>query len=166
MNREELEQYFVYETPTNPFHEPGSFAGLELFTIKDDIINGTEINMGAVWMTGPWEEREVYKPHWHDSPELMAWLGTDPENPRALGGEVEFWMEDEKFFISKTCAVYLPKGVQHNPMFPRKVDRPFLWVTCLPTSEVGMHFTTDPKWDRYADIPDIEAPGWARADKG
>ena len=166
MKRNELEKYFVYDTPINPFHPPGSFAGIELFTVKPDVIaGGTEINMGAVWMTGPWEESEVYKPHYHDCPELMAWFGMDPKNPRELGGEVEFWMEDEKFIITKTCAVYLPKGVQHNPMFPIKVTRPFLWVTCLPTSAVGMHYTTDPKWNRFKDIPNIEAPGWTRADK-
>jgi hypothetical protein len=160
MNRKEMEKYFVYDTPINPFHPPGTFAGIELFTIKDDIIIGTQVNFGAVWFTGPWEESEVYKPHWHDSPELMAWLGTDPKNPRELGAEVEFWIEDEKFMLTRTCAVYLPKGVQHNPMFPRKVDRPFLWVTTLPTEIVGMHYTTDPKWNRFKDLPNIVAPGW------
>jgi hypothetical protein len=81
MAKSKYDQYFYYETPPNPFHPPGSFAGKEMFVMNDNVVKGASL-FGCVWFTGPWEESEVYKPHWHDSPELMAWFGCDPDNPR------------------------------------------------------------------------------------
>jgi len=41
-----------------------------------------------------------------------------------LGGEVEFWMEDEKHIITKTCLVFIPKSVKHCPLIFRRIDTP------------------------------------------
>jgi hypothetical protein len=153
------DEYFYYKTPENPFHPPGSFAGTELFVMNDMIVSGAPI-FGCVWFTGPWDEEEVFKPHTHGCDEVMAFIGSDPDNPTELYGEVEFWIEDEKFLITKTCMLYIPKGLQHAPMFPRRVDRPILWCDTLPSGLLNATYSTDPKWNRFKDpLPMPPKPG-------
>jgi hypothetical protein len=55
------------------------------------------------------------------------------ENPNDLGGEVEFWMgEDkdvEKIKVNTTSIIFVPKGLLHLPtMYCRNVKRSFLHV--------------------------------------
>ena len=49
-----------------------------------------------------------------------------------LGGEIEFWLDDEQYMLTKSCMVYVPKGLKHCPIVFRRIDRPifhFLMVT-------------------------------------
>jgi len=65
----------------------------------------------------------------HTVDEIFLFLGTDPEDPSDLGGEVEFWIgrgEDaEKHIITKSSCVFIPAGLVHAPIVFRKVRRPF-----------------------------------------
>lgn len=58
-------------------------------------------------------------------------IGTDPDNPLDLGGEVEFCLgpEMEKHIITTSDAVYLPADFIHGPWIIRNVTRPFIMVT-------------------------------------
>jgi hypothetical protein len=58
-------------------------------------------------------------------------LGTDPDNPLDLGGEVEFCLgpEMEKHILTTSNMVYLPADFIHGPWIIRKVTRPFIMVT-------------------------------------
>jgi len=78
----------------------------------------------AVWFnqrneTGPAE-------HDHDFDEIIAFFGSDPDNPDDLGGEIEFMIEGEKFTFTKSCLVYVPRGVDHSPIMVPKHSRPIL----------------------------------------
>lgn len=53
-------------------------------------------------------------------------LGTDPEHPYDLDGEIEIWLDDEKYVINKSCLVFVPKGLMHCPLKITRMDRPFL----------------------------------------
>jgi hypothetical protein len=64
--------------------------------------------------------------HTHTYDEVLGFIGSDPSNVTKLGGEVEIWMEDEKYVMDKSFLVYIPKGLKHCPIIIRKVDRPFL----------------------------------------
>jgi hypothetical protein len=70
-------------------------------------------------------------PHSHPFPELLSFFGTDPEHPDELNGEVEFWMEDEKYVFTKSFVVYIPTNVTHCPLKLR-VDNPFFHYTIGP----------------------------------
>ena len=52
-----------------------------------------------------------------------------PMNLRDLGGEMELWLGDEKYLLTKSCLVYAPRGLRHCPMIARKVNRPFIHFT-------------------------------------
>jgi mannose-6-phosphate isomerase-like protein (cupin superfamily) len=62
--------------------------------------------------------------HQHDVDEIIGFFSNDSKNPYDLGGEIELWLEDEKFLITKSAMVYLPAGMKHCPLIIRRVDRP------------------------------------------
>ena len=64
--------------------------------------------------------------------EIIGFFGTDTENVFDLGGEIEFWLEDEKYLLTKSCLIFIPGGMKHCPIKFLKIDRPifhFLMVT-------------------------------------
>ena len=58
----------------------------------------------------------------------------DWQNPRELNGEIEFWLEDEKYILTKSCVVFVPKGLIHCPLKVLRVDRPIIHFHAGPTS--------------------------------
>jgi hypothetical protein len=78
-------------------------------------------------------------PHKHDCDELLFFFSTDPKNPTDLGGEIEIALGDdwEKNTITTSGVICLPKGVQHCPIYIKKVDRPFVFGHCLLASKYG-----------------------------
>jgi mannose-6-phosphate isomerase-like protein (cupin superfamily) len=63
------------------------------------------------------------QPHIHPFDEVFTFFGTNFDDPHDLGGEVEFWLEDQQFVFSKSCLVYIPAGMKHNPLHFRRMDR-------------------------------------------
>ncbi len=78
-------------------------------------------------------------PHKHDCDELLFFISTDLNNPVDLGGEVEIALgeEWEKNVINTSGIICLPKGVQHCPIYVKRVDRPFVFGHCLLASKYG-----------------------------
>ena len=62
--------------------------------------------------------------HAHDYDETLGFFGTDFADPYDLGGEIEFWIEDEKFLLTRSCLIFIPKGTYHCPLVIHRVDRP------------------------------------------
>ena len=86
------------------------------------------VTEGAMKFSCSWYFGAPDKPleaHTHDYNELLGFFGCDPENPHDLGGEIEFWLEDEQYFIDKSCLIFIPKGMKHCPLSTRRIDRPF-----------------------------------------
>jgi hypothetical protein len=64
--------------------------------LEDEIMKGaTSIILSWYWKA---TEKEGSPSHVHDFDEVVGFIGGDPQNPSDLGGEVEFWMEDEQYF--------------------------------------------------------------------
>ena len=161
MPRSELEKLIVYESPPNPFHPPGSYPGQEMFVLNDMVIKGSPRFMVA-WFTGPWDKSRIYKPHCHSCDEVIMFLGSDPQNPRDLGGEIEYWIQDEKFLITKSCILYMPKMVVHAPMWPKRVDdpkKPILFVGSVAGTDIS-YYSRNPKFRDFADPPAGSEVGW------
>jgi hypothetical protein len=61
----------------------------------------------------------------NDFDEVYFFYGTDPIDNTRLGGQVEMWLghgEDaQKFVMKDPTAVYVPKGLAHNPWIVTKV---------------------------------------------
>lgn len=101
---------------------PGGFLTLLLW-IDGKKLQGAPY-MEAVWFktsnnTGP-------EKHTHDFDEFIGFIGSDPANPCELGAKVEFYIDDEKITITKSCLVYIPRGVEHSPILVPRLDRPII----------------------------------------
>lgn len=76
-------------------------------------------------------------PHSHDFDELMAYIGSNPEDTSDLCGEIELWLGDEKHILTKTCLVFIPKGLEHGPLVFKRVDRPIFNFATGATTTYG-----------------------------
>ena len=69
-------------------------------------------------------------PHVHDDwDEIIGIYGTNPADPHSLGGEVQLTLGDEVHSITKSSAIFVPRGLQHCPLVIKKVTTPILLVT-------------------------------------
>jgi hypothetical protein len=66
--------------------------------------------------------------HSQNFDELFMFIPTDAHDTLNLGGEVEIWLGDEKYPMTKSCAAWVPAGTPHNPMYYKQVERPYIMV--------------------------------------
>jgi hypothetical protein len=94
--------------------------------LEDEIIKGAS----SVIISWYWQatDKEGSPSHVHDFDEIIGFIGNDSDNPTDLGGEVEFWMEDEKYLLTKSCLIFAPAGLRHCPLRVTRVERPFLFL--------------------------------------
>jgi hypothetical protein len=71
-------------------------------------------------------------PHTHEFDEIMGYFGTNMEDPRDLGGEIELWLEDEKFNLTRSFLCFIPAGMKHCPLKAIRTDRPMFHFTMGP----------------------------------
>jgi mannose-6-phosphate isomerase-like protein (cupin superfamily) len=81
----------------------------------------------------------------NDFDEIYFFYGTDPTDNTRLGGQVEMWLghgqDAEKFVMKDPTAVYVPKGLAHNPWIVTKVNdpkRPIMITTVALTSTYSL----------------------------
>lgn len=101
--------------------------------LEDFVIKGApSITCSWYWKA---TDKEGTPSHVHDFNEVIGFFGSDPQNPHDLGGEVEFWMEDEKYMLTKSCLIFAPKGLRHCPLRVIRVDRPIFFLAVSTTSK-------------------------------
>ena len=113
--------------------------GGRVFYMDSDIVPGA-FYMECVWVMPrptnapppPGGKRAGTEPHSHDYDEVIAFIGTDHDDPYNLHAEVELWLEDEKHIINKTSLVFIPAGLVHCPLTFLRVDRPVFHYTTGP----------------------------------
>jgi hypothetical protein len=139
MSKKKYAKYFVTETCI-PFTSP-----VQIKMIEDQKKAGNFVNFaqqyyindekvkGSFFMMNTWTlSKNGTKPvklelaHTHDYAEILGFMGSDVNNVTELGGEIEIWLEDEKYLITKSFMVFIPQGMKHCPIIIRKVERPFL----------------------------------------
>lgn len=99
--------------------------GTLLYQLDDRKMAGLPFFTDCAWVwPRPGEIVMEAKAHSHDFDEVVTVFGTDPEDPQNLCAEVEFWLEDEKYTLTKSCLIYVPKGLRHCPIIFRNVTRP------------------------------------------
>jgi len=81
---------------------------------------------------------QVGKAHSHPYPEILGFVGTDPENPLELGGEVEFWVDGECHRLTKSTMVFLPPNLPHCPLMTvSQGDKPILHFSVVMNDTYG-----------------------------
>jgi len=132
MTEKKYEKNIIYKTPPHPTHPKDAYPSFELFAVHDGVLKGA-FCFTAAWVLekGP-EPMSDYKAHYHDMDEYLIFMGDNPDNYRELGAKIELWIENEKYIITESCAIFLPKKVPHCPLIMHEIDRPFLFCSTLP----------------------------------
>jgi hypothetical protein len=99
--------------------------GTLLYRLDEKKVSGIPFFTDCAWVwPKPGDIVMEGKAHTHDFDEIITVFGTNPDDPRDLCGEVEFWLEDEKHIIKNSCIIYVPKGTKHCPIIFKNVQRP------------------------------------------
>jgi hypothetical protein len=104
-------------------------AGWEkrLAWLDGDVIKGAFYVTCAWYMKVP--QPGAMGPHTHEFDEVIGYFGSDTENPRDLGGEIEFWLGDEPHTLKNSCLIYIPRGLPHCPVTIKRIDKPIFHIT-------------------------------------
>lgn len=110
----------------------------KILSLDDHVLKGS-LYTEAVWMwpggADVYPETAEPAAHAHSYDEVLGWFGTDFKDPYDLGGEIEFWLGDEKFLLTKSCLVFVPKGIRHCPLVIHRVERPIFHFSSGPGTE-------------------------------
>jgi hypothetical protein len=88
----------------------------------------------AVWLWKGMSDEKVEEPHVHDFPEVIAFIGSDRENPGDLCGEITIWLDGKEQKITQTCLIFVPAGAPHCPIIFNRIDKPVFFGTISPTT--------------------------------
>jgi hypothetical protein len=64
--------------------------------------------------------------HTHSFEEVIGFVGTNSDDLSDLGGEIELWLEDERFLLTRSFLVHIPAGMRHCPYRINRMERPIL----------------------------------------
>lgn len=107
--------------PVDGFLPPAPEGFLtRLLWIDDKKLSGAPY-LESVWFhtvndTGP-------ETHTHDFDEIIGFFGGDAEHPEELNAELSFQIGDETLTFTRSCLLYLPRGVPHSPILVPELER-------------------------------------------
>jgi hypothetical protein len=131
MAERRYEKYVIQELKA-PISAEGAATYAEWATrilwLDEDIVPGA-FQVNCSWYNKP--SKHGATAHRHDYDEVIAFFGGDPDNPTDLCGEVEFWIEDEKYTLTKSTLIFAPAGIKHCPLEVIRADRPIFHFTVV-----------------------------------
>jgi len=128
MTESKYGKYIVSELTTDRFDAEYNARYAQWATrvlwMDDRVVDGA-FQMNCSWyLRPPAEKMPEGSGHTHDYDEILGFFGSNPDDPHDLGGEIEFWLEDEQHILTRSSLVFIPKGMKHCPLRIRRVDRP------------------------------------------
>ena len=127
MTKSKYGKYIVTELTER--HDPEFVAryaqwATRILWMDDKVVDGA-FQMNVSWyLRPPATPMPSGDAHTHDFDEMIGFFGSNPQDPHDLGGEIEFWLEDEKHVLTKSCLIFVPRGMKHCPLILKRVDRP------------------------------------------
>jgi hypothetical protein len=124
----------------NPHYIPkiGEGGRIQLLYLDNSIVKNA-LYSECVWiMPGGELPKNTGDAHTHDFDEVITFIGNNVEDPYDLGGEIEFWLEDEPQIITKSSIIFVPKGMKHAPLIIKRVDRP-IFHSSMGTGGIYLH---------------------------
>jgi hypothetical protein len=119
---------------------PGNADHLAWFYGKD--LEGLDVNLTWGFYSRPGIWHRGVGAHVHPTDEVLVFAGLDPADINYLGAkiEIELGQEHERYIFDKPTVVVCPKGLPHNPVVVRWVDRPYAFYLIGLSGE---HKSTD-----------------------
>lgn len=90
----------------------------------------SKVIQGAFYVECVWfwptdqEDKSSPDPHTHEWDEAVAFFGTDRQDLRDLGAEIEFWIDGEKNVMTESFMAFIPAGIVHCPLKILSIRRP------------------------------------------
>ena len=106
---------------------------MRLLSLDSDVLKGAFYMETAWFWPGKWPATKgdtgTVKEHCHEFDETVAYIGTDPDDPYSLCGEIEFWIDGKKNVIDKSFIAFVPAGIKHGPLTINRIDKPIFHFT-------------------------------------
>jgi len=132
MPASDSEKYFVsspaYEV-VPAFEVMGRIPAMTL--MSNNLIPGSNMYVETGWILGMPDPNPHILEHVHDYDEIVIHLGTDPNDPEDLGGEIEFMLDGQPLTINKSSSIFVPKGMKHGPLTWKRFTKPHLELTVM-----------------------------------
>ena len=121
----------VGEAPWSPQfddHEAARLLSMDSEVIKDAFYMET-----AWFFPGDWPKNKgdigTIKAHTHEFDEIIAWVGSDPNDKYNLNGEVEVWIDGKQNLLDRSFLCFVPAGVEHGPIKINRIEKPMFHFT-------------------------------------
>ena len=143
MAETKYDKYFITDfnkhVNTNPWAPKYRSGDRTSLLFLDDSVIKDAFFAECCWffpaMTDNQSASQDTKPHKHEYDEVLALIGSNPDNPKDLCGEVEFFMAGEKHIINQSTLVFLPAGIEHGPIRMVRMERPIFHFACAMTKK-------------------------------
>jgi len=127
----DLKNHFSQE-----FNEQYAKWATRILWLDNKVVEGA-FQMSVSWYLHP-QTQQSLKAHTHEHDEILGFFGNNHEDPYDLGGEVEFWLEDEQHIITRSCLIFIPRGMKHCPLIVRRVDRPIFHFGTVTSGQYAL----------------------------
>lgn len=115
--------------------------GVKGVTFPNEIFMNTELVKGCPMLVDIGWSFTIPDPdpaewtHFHNFDTVLCFIGSDPKNPSLLGAVLEMQLGGEKHMLTKTCAIFIPKGLEHCPLIHMEMEKPYLKIDFAITAK-------------------------------
>jgi hypothetical protein len=102
---------------------------IPLLYLDSDVLKGA-FYVESNWTLPAFAKKSHGDTHKHDYDEVLAFFGSNPDNPHDLYAEAEVHLGDEVHTVTKSCLIFIPKGVPHGPIDFKRLERPIFHFSC------------------------------------
>jgi hypothetical protein len=137
MSESKYGKYIVTELKTDfsdEFNAEYAKWATRVLWMDNKVVDGA-FQMNISWYLRPQAGQQPLQAHTHEPDEIIGFFGNNSEDPYDLGGEIEFWLEDEKHIITRSSLIFVPGGMKHCPLILRRVDRPIFHFSTVTSGQ-------------------------------
>jgi hypothetical protein len=113
--------------PWSPKFTPDEIV--RMLHIDDSVVKGS-FYCETAWTLPAFAKETHGESHQHDYDEILAFFGSNPQDPTNLYAEAEVHIGGEVHTVTKSCLIFLPKNVPHGPIVFKRIDRPIFHFSC------------------------------------
>jgi hypothetical protein len=98
-----------------------------------NLVPGSNTYIEVGWLYAMPEPNPHIYEHSHKAgcDEIVLHIGSDPNNPEDLGGEIEFCVGGQPLTFDTTSGIFIPAGTKHGPVTWKKFTRPHLQMAIV-----------------------------------
>jgi hypothetical protein len=89
----------------------------------------------SAWMLPGFAKETRGASHTHDYDEVLGFYGSNPKDPHNLNALAEVHIGGEIHTVTKSCLIFIPKGVPHGPIDFKRIDLPIFHFSCGTSSK-------------------------------